>query len=85
MPGGSEKMRVDVMDGTIAQLHAEWLKKKQHYEDLLFQYFPPDEERAAASFARVPDDAMAELERRQGAAENARLAYLGALLSQPRE
>ncbi|MHB1006448.1 MAG: hypothetical protein ACYC3S_12535 [Chloroflexota bacterium] len=74
------------MEPDLAALHKDWQRKKAEYEALLEVWFPrPEPGEALPLVQPIPPAAMAELERRQHEAEQARLAYLGVFLSGPRE
>ncbi len=72
------------MEAMLVQLREEWARKKKHYEDLLYQYFPPDTDARGTPWRPLPVEVRAELERREKEAEDARLAYLSYLLQPER-
>jgi len=72
------------MEKSLAELHAAWASKKERYEHLLHEWLPaagPD----AVPLRPLPDEVRAELERLEQEVEQARLAYVDALLYRPRE
>lgn len=69
------------LDRPLAELLADWTRKKARYEELLHTYFPPTEPgEHLPPLEPVPPEVMVELERLERAAEEARLLYVSALL-----
>lgn len=69
------------MQKSLEELKQDWARQKARYDALLHTWFPPVEPSAdPPPLKPVPPEVMAELERMEKEVEQARRAYVSALL-----